>query len=65
MTSTETNLDIVRRTVQLALQAGAEQCDAYLVAYDETEVAVRLGELEKVIEAGSRAPDASDEASDD
>ncbi len=55
MTSREANIDIARRVVHLAQRAGAEQCDAYLVAYDETEVAVRLGELEKVIEAGSRA----------
>lgn len=50
-----TNLDLVRHVVDLARKAGAEQCDAILVAYDESNVTVRLGEVEKLIEAGSRS----------
>lgn len=46
-------LDIARRAVQLARRAGAEQCDAIVVAGSESTVTVRLGEIEKLIEAGS------------
>jgi PmbA protein len=49
------NLDVARHAVELARRAGAGQCDAYLAAYDESQVTVRLGETEKLIEAGSRA----------
>jgi PmbA protein len=49
------NLDLARRVIELARKAGAEQCDAILVAYDESNVTVRLGEVEKLIEAGSRS----------
>jgi PmbA protein len=48
-----TPLDIARRAVQLARAAGAEQCDAIVSMYTESNVTVRLGELEKLIEAGS------------
>lgn len=48
-------LDIARRAVQLARAAGAEQCDAVVSMYTESNVTVRLGELEKLIEAGSMA----------
>jgi PmbA protein len=41
--------------VELARRLGAEQCDAFAVAYDESSVAVRLGAVEKLIEAGSRS----------
>ncbi|MFQ5381103.1 MAG: TldD/PmbA family protein [Dehalococcoidia bacterium] len=48
-------LEAVRSAVDLARQAGASECDAYSVAYDESSVTVRLGELEKLIEAGSHS----------
>ncbi len=48
-----TPLDIARRAVQLARAAGAEQCDALVSMYAESNVTVRLGELEKLVEAGS------------
>ncbi|MGE5596591.1 MAG: TldD/PmbA family protein [Hyphomicrobiales bacterium] len=48
------NLDLARHAVDLALRAGAEQCDAYLLAYEESDVTVRLGKTERLIEAGSR-----------
>jgi len=47
------SLEIAKRAVSLARQAGAEQCDALVVMYTESNVTVRLGELEKLIEAGS------------
>lgn len=50
-----TNLDVAREAVELAQRAGAEACDAYLVAYEESDVTVRLGKTEKLIEAGSRS----------
>lgn len=48
-----TPLEIARRAVQLARAAGAEQCDAFVSMYAESNVTIRLGELEKLIEAGS------------
>ncbi len=48
-------LETARQLVRLATAAGAEQCDVYAVRYDETEVTVRLGEIEKLVEAGSRS----------
>lgn len=48
------NLELARHAVELARRAGAEQCDAYLVAYQESDLTVRLGKVEKLIEAGSR-----------
>ena len=45
--------EIARQLVQLAKRAGAEQCDAIVSMYTESNVTVRLGELEKLIEAGS------------
>jgi len=48
------NLALVRHAVELARRAGAEQCDAYLVAYQEFDLTVRLGRVEKLVEAGSR-----------
>lgn len=41
--------------VERARRAGAEQCDVIVQRYTEGSVTVRLGELEKVIEAGSQA----------
>lgn len=56
MASRETNvLDTTRRVVDLARAAGAGQCDAYAVAYDESEVTVRRGATDRLVEAGSRA----------
>lgn len=49
------NLDLARHAVSLATRAGAGQCDAVLIAYDESEVTVRLGETERLMESGSRA----------
>ncbi len=46
-------LEIARRAVQLARRAGADQCDAIVLAGIESTVTVRLGEVEKLIEAGS------------
>jgi PmbA protein len=46
-------LELARRAVQLARRAGAEQCDAFVVTGSESTVTVRLGEIEKLIEAGS------------
>ncbi len=48
-------LDTTTRLVELARRHGAEQCDVYAVSYDESNVTVRLGETEKLIEAGSRS----------
>ena len=48
-------LEIARNIVSLARKAGAEQCDAFVSMYTEANVTVRLGELEKLIEAGSMA----------
>jgi PmbA protein len=39
----------------MAVAAGAEQCDAYSQGYNETSATIRLGEVEKLIEAGSRS----------
>ncbi len=50
-----TNLELTRHLVELTRRAGAEQCDAILVAGEEAEVTVRLGKADRVIEAGSRA----------
>jgi len=50
-----TPLEIARKVVALARKAGAEQCDAIVSMYTEANVTVRLGELEKLIEAGSMA----------
>ena len=46
-------LEIARTLVSLARRAGAEQCDAIVSMYTEANVTIRLGELEKLIEAGS------------
>jgi len=48
-----TPLEIARNVVSLARRAGAEQCDVIVSMYTESNVSVRLGELEKLIEAGS------------
>ena len=48
-------LDIARRIVEMARSAGAEQCDALVRTYDESTVSVRLSEVERLIEASSRA----------
>jgi PmbA protein len=44
---------IATTLVSLARRAGAEQCDAIVSMYTESNVTVRLGDLEKLIEAGS------------
>lgn len=48
-------VDIAAELVERARRAGAEQCDVIVNRYTESTVTVRLGELEKVIEAGSQA----------
>ena len=48
-------LEVATRVVEMARRAGADQCDVYAVAYGESNVTVRRGELEKLIEAGSRS----------
>ena len=50
-----TPIDYARHMVELARRAGAEQCDVYVRAYDESEVTVRLGETEKLGAAGSKS----------
>jgi PmbA protein len=49
------NVDLTRHVIDLATRAGAGECDAVLVAYDESEVTVRLGETERLMESGSRS----------
>lgn len=46
-------LGLARQAVKLALEAGAGECDAMVSISTESNVTVRLGELEKLIEAGS------------
>lgn len=48
-----TAIEIAKSVVALARRAGAEQCDAIVSMYTEANVTVRLGELEKLIEASS------------
>ena len=51
----EATASIAASVVERARKAGAEQCDVIVQRYTEASVTVRLGELEKVIEAGSHA----------
>jgi PmbA protein len=53
--SEDTPLRLALRAVEMAIEAGADQCDALCHGYTETSAAVRLGKVEKLIEAGSRA----------
>ncbi len=48
-------LELVGRAVDLASSYGAEQCDAFANAQTESTVSIRLGEIEKLIEATSRS----------
>ena len=48
-------LQVAQRIVEMARAAGAEECDALVRVYDESTVSVRLSEVERLIEAGSRA----------
>ena len=48
-------LELAGRAVELAVARGAEQCDAIALAHTESTVSIRLGEIEKLIEAGSRS----------
>jgi len=48
-------VDVTARAVELARRAGAEQCDAFAQAYDESNVTVRRGDVEKLIEAGGHS----------
>ena len=55
MVLTKSLVDLARHVVELARRAGAEQCDVIAVSAEESTVSVRLGEVEKLIEAGSRS----------
>jgi PmbA protein len=46
--------ELATLAVDAARKAGATECDAYAAAFDESEVTVRKGATERVIEAGSR-----------
>jgi PmbA protein len=48
-------LQVAEQVVAAAQRAGAEQCDVFAVAAEESSLTVRRGELEKLIEAGSRS----------
>ncbi len=48
-------LDLARRAVDLATRAGAEQCDAIAFSHTESTASVRLGEVEKLMEASSHS----------
>ncbi len=48
-------LELASRAVERATGLGAEQCDAFAVAHTEATVAVRLGDIEKLIEASSHS----------
>ena len=48
-------LDLASRAVELAEGRGAEQCDAIAFSHTESTVAIRLGEIEKLIEATSHS----------
>ncbi|MBA4180085.1 MAG: hypothetical protein C0506_05795 [Anaerolinea sp.] len=52
---TKSLVDLARQVVELARRNGAEQCDVIAVSAEESTVSVRLGEVEKLIEAGSRS----------
>ena len=51
--SAVSNLDLAHIAVEAARRAGADAADAYLAAFDESEVTVRKGATDRVIEAGS------------
>ena len=55
MAAEPTPLEVAQQMVELARKAGAEQCDAFVRVYDESNVSVRMGEVERLIEAGSHA----------
>jgi PmbA protein len=48
-------VSVTAHLIRLAQRAGAEQCDAIAIQYDESEVTVRRGEVDRVVEAGSAA----------
>lgn len=48
-------IDLASSVVDYARKAGADQCDVIAHRYDESSVTVRFGEVEKFLEAGSRA----------
>lgn len=48
-------LETAQLAVDFARRAGADECDAYIAAFDETEVTVRKGQTDRVVDAGSRA----------
>ena len=48
-------LEAAQLAVQLARRAGAEQADAFAASFIESEVTVRLGVVDRLLEAGSRS----------
>ena len=50
-----TPLELATRAVELATAGGAEQCDAFATAHTESTVSIRLGKIEKLIEASSHS----------
>ncbi len=50
-----TPLELASRAVELAVARGAEQCDAITFSQTESTVSIRLGEIEKLIEAASHS----------
>ena len=50
-----TPLELAGRAVELAAARGAEQCDAIAFSHTESTVSIRLGEIEKLIEATSHS----------
>jgi PmbA protein len=56
MVSEEQDLvSLGEQVVRLAKQAGADDCDALLASGTEFEVTVRTGEIDRLLEAGSKA----------
>ena len=50
-----TPLELASRAVELAVARGAEQCDAIAFSHTESTVSIRLGDIEKLIEATSHS----------
>ncbi|MFN0096596.1 MAG: TldD/PmbA family protein [Dehalococcoidia bacterium] len=55
MANERTPLEAAQIAVELAMKAGAGQADAFAAAFVESEVTVRMGEIERLFEAGSRS----------
>ncbi|MFN0095969.1 MAG: TldD/PmbA family protein [Dehalococcoidia bacterium] len=55
MAKERTPQEAAEMAVELAIKAGAGQADAFAAAFVESEVSVRMGEIERLFEAGSRS----------